>query len=273
MRYVPVNFSIQKKGRRSLKRKFFAIFKYKKVLYALFAVILFACCFYLEGRYLLTEAFYKNILKSPIYNVFTLKRISIEGINYLKEERVLKTLPIKQNDFIFKSSVTQIKDSLEKIDWIDAAFIKRTLPSNIFIKLTEKEPIALWYHNKNTKIVTKDGTVLLLDSLKHFKSLPVVYGSGAPEHAPFIIALLKKNQNILNRLSGIMRVRMRRWDVWIDDQAIQIKLPENNIKEAFERLNVLLKYPFIHASRVRIIDLRIPDQMVIRLNESIRGLS
>lgn len=198
---------------------------------------------------------------------FCLSDVLVEGRHNASIEKILKVVNVRRGDPLFAYDPYQIKAQLEEISWIRHATVKRQLPGIIFIQLDERQPVALWQHQQKHYLVDEQGVIISSDNLQSFDKLPIIVGSDAPVHAPHILHLLEKFPDLRKRLSALVRVGGRRWDLHLD-RTLQIKLPETKLEEALVRLDLLIKQKKINPTELSVVDLRVQNQMVMRLSPS-----
>lgn len=74
---------------------------------------------------------------------FRAKYIAIKGINKLSEQEVMKLAHIRLGVNILSVNLSKLEKKLQSHPWIAEADIRRGLPSNIHIKITEQKPLAV----------------------------------------------------------------------------------------------------------------------------------
>ncbi len=190
--------------------------------------------------------------------------VYVEGRTNTSLESVLDAAKVKTNAPILSYDIDTIRDNLLKVAWIKAATVQRRLPNMIYIRIVEREPLALWQRQGKHYLVDKDGVVIQSPIYETFKDLPIVIGDNAPAHTPKILNLLDRYVTVRKHLSAMVRIRDRRWDLTLD-KTIVVKLPEENPEEALAMLSILLDEKKINADDVLSVDLRIPKQSIIRL--------
>ena len=200
--------------------------------------------------------------------------IYIEGHDHVETQAI--TVALALDDYALDRHVpmlgldlTALQQQVESLRWIKRATITRQLPSTIHVAVIERVPFALWQLNDTLRLVDKSGIVIeesLVDNLHDFSAyahLPIVIGEDAPMHAPAILATLREEPLLFERVTSLMRIGNRRWNVMIDDQ-IAIYLPEHDPEKAWKRLAKLNFQENILQSNVKYIDLRIEDRVSIR---------
>jgi len=196
---------------------------------------------------------------------FQIEDVFIKGRQHTSPDVLAQAINAQRGQPIFAHDLDHLKENLEKIDWIKGVHIQRRLPDQLYIKITERLPIAIWQHQKTQYLVDRDGVVIHNVKLDQFQQLPLVIGPDAPMHTPKILTLLEKFPKIRERIKALTRIRQRRWDLTFKD-SILIKLSEEKPEESLARLSLLIEQEKINAGDVSMVDLRNPKQIVLRLS-------
>jgi cell division protein FtsQ len=189
--------------------------------------------------------------------------IYVEGRQHASQYQVLDAVHAKRGDPILAFNIEEIKDKLERVDWVRSAIVQRRLPNILFIQIIERKPIAVWHHQDTMYLVDNEGVAITPTSMEPFSGLPLIIGTDAPLYAPQILGVIEKFPEISKHLTSVTRVRERRWDLTIDER-ITVRLPETNIEEALGKLSLLLEQKKINANDITLVDLRVPKQIIIR---------
>ena len=195
---------------------------------------------------------------------FNIQDIMVTGRHFACSQKIVQAVNLKMGNPIFSNPLSHIKEELEKTPWVLKATVHRQLPHTLLIKLEERHPIAVWQHNKVHYLVDAEGVVISSDNLKEFSNLPIIVGGDAPLHAPKILLLLNSFPDIQKRITALVRVGGRRWDLQLDRKII-VKLPELKIEEAMNRLFMLVQKEKISAHNFSAVDLRLPNQIIMRV--------
>lgn len=123
--------------------------------------------------------------------------------------------------------------------------------------------MALWQRNQKLYLVSRAGKVIETADLGRYAKLLVIVGDNAPERAEALFDLLGQQPKLKDRVTAAVFVGKRRWNLRLDN-GIDVKLPEDNPAAAWSRLADLQGQYGLLEKDVRIIDLRLPDQVVLR---------
>jgi cell division protein FtsQ len=196
---------------------------------------------------------------------YSLRDLYVQGRTYAPQDQLLKAIGLSQGEAILRFTPFELKERLEQITWIEEAVVQRRLPGTLYIKIRERQPVAFWQHNKKHFLVDPQGVILSCDNIKPFEGLPVIVGDDAPVHAPNILKVLSQYPEVRQQVTALVRVGGRRWDIHLQNK-VQVKLPEGKADGALARLTTLLKKNKVNPAELAVIDLRLPDKLVMRLS-------
>jgi len=128
------------------------------------------------------------------------------------------------------------RERLMQIPWIAQATVERRLP----------------------------GTLLPDVNVLNFKQLPLVVGEGAPQAAPALLDALAAQPAIQKRVTAMVRVGDRRWDLYLTNQ-VEVLLPQGHETAALTRLALLDAEDRLLERPLVAIDMRQADKLIIRL--------
>ncbi len=225
------------------------------------------------------KAFEAAYEKTTLRMGFSVDDILLEGRQRVQKEEISKALDIKLGESILKFDPWAAKVRLEKIPWIRSSLVERRLPNLIYIRLSERHPIARWRHGHSINLIDDQGAVINLnkktshkkdDSLipQEFTNLPLFIGENAQEKASDFLKLVSSFPVVLKHLTASSLVGGRRWNIYLD-KTIEVRLPELEVKEALEVLTRFEKQDLIFARDVKMIDLRFLPKIIIRPQKEI----
>lgn len=206
--------------------------------------------------------------RSEVFTMFSealnlsLKEVYVEGQKIAKSEQIVEAVGYKIGHPILNIDIWDVKKRLEVVSFVKYAEVQRKLPDKLVIKIKEGVPSALWQHEGVIKILDEDGTIISKDDIKKFAYLPVITGEDAPIYLFDLFTIIKEDDNLFGKIVGIIRVGGRRWNIKFDDGLI-VKLPEENVLEAWKYLLKLYRTKRLFNRNIGIIDLRIKDKIFI----------
>jgi len=195
---------------------------------------------------------------------FRLEDVVVEGRMRTDKAQILRLLELERDKSLFSFNLPEAKTKLENISWVKAARVERQLPNTLFIRISEKEPVALWQNQGKTYLMDWDGELMETKEPHKYKSLLVVTGEQAPRHVGELLTLLEKFSDLKQRVTGATYLRSMRWDIRLDDK-VDVKLPEKEAERALAYLLDLTKHPHLMKQEIMTIDMRLPGKLIFRL--------
>jgi len=193
---------------------------------------------------------------------FVLQEITVTGAKYSNNDQIGKTLKLKHGMPIFSISLSDLKSRLEKIEWIRYAIVERELPNSIHISIVERTPIALGQKGKKLTLIDDEGSIINKFELKEHIHLPIIIGDGAEIYANSLIKMLETNPELFKRVNAVIMVSERRWNVRFDND-LEIKLPEEKMAEAWNKVIKLYQKNELFLPDIAVIDLRVENKIFV----------
>ncbi|WP_051432204.1 cell division protein FtsQ/DivIB [Rhodovibrio salinarum] len=202
----------------------------------------------------------------------TLDQVIVTGRERTQPDSILAALGIRQGGPILGFDPAQAKRRLENLPWVKAATVERRLPGTVRIALTERTPLALWQLDGRLSVIDHEGHRIDRTAPEAHTNLPLVVGPGAPEHAEKLLALLASEPEMNARVQAAVRVRDRRWNIVLRN-GVEVQLPAQTPARAWSRLAAVERKHGVLQRDVRMIDLRLPDRMVVRMSPGSKPMS
>jgi cell division protein FtsQ len=192
--------------------------------------------------------------------------IEVEGRHRASREAVLDALGIASGTPILAVDAAETKRRLETIAWVRSASVERRLPDVLYVRLIERQPLALWQRQGKLVLVDREGVVISGERPEAFADLVVLVGNDAPANGAALIDMLQGEKSLAGHVAAAVRVGGRRWNLRFDS-GIDVALPEEDAAGAWRRLAALEQSDGILERNVEMIDLRLPDRLVLRTPE------
>jgi cell division protein FtsQ len=198
----------------------------------------------------------------------TVDDIEVEGRSTTDTATILAALGAHAGTPTLAVNPARAKEQLEALPWVRSAVIERRLPGTIYVRLVERTPLAVWQHDGKQELIDRDGTVIPVSDLSRFAKLPtVVGGDQARRGAADLMDLLASEPDLASRVTAAVLVGDRRWNLRIDN-AIEVMLPEDDAASAWARLAKLERTSRLLQRDVQTVDMRLPDRLVMRVNDT-----
>jgi cell division protein FtsQ len=195
------------------------------------------------------------------------EEVLLEGRNYESARKITKALRINRGAPLLSVDIESTRRRLEGLPWIRVASVERQFPSTIRIRIEERRPLALWQRRNQLVLVDREGVVITSEKLSRFHDMLVLVGKDAPSHATALLSILSREPELESRVNAAVRVGARRWNIQMDN-GVYIRLPETNALSAWQRFARLERRHELLKQDLLSIDLRIPNQLIVRTNES-----
>lgn len=212
-----------------------------------------------------TQSAVAAVLEATARAGFRIDEITVAGRGRTPMDQLAAALGAGHGAPILAVNLQQAKDRLEALPSVKAAAVERRLPDSLHIAIVERQPIAIWQNNGQHMLVDKTGQVIP-GSIAGHEGLPLVVGDGAGIRADELLAMLDSEPTLAPRVKAAIRVGNRRWNLMIDDaqDGLEVRLPEDEADAAWHRLAELERTQGLSARQVRMVDLRVPDRMILK---------
>ncbi|MGE0153988.1 MAG: cell division protein FtsQ/DivIB [Reyranellaceae bacterium] len=201
----------------------------------------------------------------PQHAGMTLQDVTVEGRHLVSREAVLAALDINRGDPLLRFDPQQARSRLESIEWVEAAIVERRLPDGIYVRLKERNAVALWQRGADFILIDQQGRQVRTVDPNYYGHLPLIAGAGAPEHITALSLLLSEVPVIGRRVRAAVWVGQRRWNLTLDNM-VEVKLPEEDAASALKKLAELDANQQLLSRDLKSVDLRLPDRLVLQLN-------
>ncbi|MBP7709780.1 MAG: cell division protein FtsQ/DivIB [Rickettsiales bacterium] len=200
--------------------------------------------------------------------------INISGNIHVEKEQILEIVQRAQKEIIKNDSddyqpltrkiIEQIKAELP---WVHQVTIARSMPNSLNILIAEYVPIAIWQNEGEKYFTDKEGNLIPFEDLEEFKHMVILSGIGANIHAKSLFNIFTADENLSANVYSATWVSNRRWDIRFEN-GLLIKLPENNISDAWRRLIKIYNMPGSIVG-LKVIDLRVLDKVYLEYDDSV----
>jgi len=230
------------------------------VLFASFAIYLVAG----NNATRLVDSIGRGISSLGAEAGYTVQNVFAEGRRAVPSRTVLEALGVHRGSPLLAFDAEAARSRLEALDWIKSATVERRLPDTIVVRITERQPLALWQNAGKLVLIDREGAAFGASEVARFGHLPLVVGEGAPSEAPQLFDAMAVEPQLFKRVVAAIWVGGRRWNVRFDS-GLEARLPEGDIGAAWARLGTLIEERELLKRPVAAVDLRLGDRAVIRM--------
>ncbi|MDC1213207.1 FtsQ-type POTRA domain-containing protein [Rhodospirillales bacterium] len=194
---------------------------------------------------------------------FRVNEVMVSGRQQTEREILVKALNVARGAPILAFDIADAKRRVEALPWVRASTIERMLPDTILISIVEREPLALWQLDSKLHLIDAEGEVILNDGLENYSDLLMVVGNGAETEASALIALIGTEPALMQQVKAATWIGSRRWNVHLKGDIV-VRLPEDDAQSAWTRLAEYHKNHRVLDKNVTVLDLRIPDRLIVK---------
>lgn len=223
-----------------------------------------------------------NAISDKIYGTtanagYTVQTLYLEGRNRTPLNDINNALDIDKGSPILRLNLDEIRTRLEKIESIKYAAIERALPSTLYVRVVERDPVARWQFHEKISLVDDNGVVMTGLDLAPYKELPLIVGEGAPKNVANLLKILNSAPELSKRFSAAIWVGDRRWNIRLHHKNsrdgaeiadIEVRLPENEPENAWKELAEMQNKEQVLDRDIKVIDLRIAGRLFIKVPEA-----
>ena len=194
----------------------------------------------------------------------SVNQVLVQGRIETAPAAILSALDVHRGTPILAFDPEQARKALEQLPWIKSAVVERRLPDTLYVRITERKPIALWQNDHKMVVVDADGVVLTGRDLQRFARLPLLVGPDAPAHARAGLQLIASVPTLAPRITAMTWVGDRRWDLHFHD-GVDVRLPETGAAAALQELAALEQSKQLLERDIVAVDLRLADRLVVQV--------
>jgi cell division protein FtsQ len=195
---------------------------------------------------------------------YRLRQVIVEGRKNTPREVLLGSLGVHMGQPLLAIDPVDMKKRLQNLGWIRSVTVERRLPDALYVRITEDYPAAIWQQSGSFRLIDRDGHLISDVDVARFARLPVVVGADAPLHTADLLDMLAREPDLAGRVRGAAWVGERRWNLHFDN-GVDVKLPADSPQAAWSLLARLEREQSLLARDISVIDMRLPDRLVVRL--------
>ena len=204
---------------------------------------------------------------------FKVDEILVIGRRETAQKDLLAAVRLARGAPILAFDLQAARKRIEALPWIKTASVERMLPDTVLLNIEERQPLALWQHKGAFALIDYDGEVILKTGLERYSDLIVVVGRDAPGQAAELLKTLAAEPELMDQVKAAVRIGGRRWNLRLKND-IDVRLPEEDTAKAWARLAEYEKTHRVLERDVQILDLRIPDRLIVRkVRKPVKNLS
>lgn len=198
--------------------------------------------------------------------------ITIEGRLRTSKEDVLRVVELEKDENILEVDINKIRKKIEELPWVKRAIVsRRYFPNVIHISIVEKKVKSIWQYQEEFYPIDEDGKIIETEYIPQSDILQII-GEGAPDAINSLLSIIEQDKELFSRVKAANFISKRRWNLIFDDilTGVIVKMPEENIEDAWKKLIKLEKTKGLLKRKLTFIDLRLKNKVVVKIdNEEI----
>lgn len=221
-----------------------------------------------------------NKLMSAVYRISAehgmyVEDVIVEGNKRTSYDDLVMALNLSDNESILGINIEKLQSKIEQLTWVKSCVVKRSFfPNNILVNIEERRVKAIWEYEGRYYPVDEDGNVIEVEEYEPDAPILVLAGEGAPHHLAELLKAFKQDEELAAKIKAAVFVSNRRWDLVFGtkDNGIVVKLPEEGIDKAYQKISLLNKRQGIFKRKLTSFDLRYPNRIVVDIDKSVEDL-
>ncbi len=212
---------------------------------------------------LLTEIYNKTATAG-----WGLDDVTLEGREKTSKDDVLHVIGLKRGDNILEIDLKAVCEKVKTLPWVkEASVSRRYFPNVIHISIREKKVKSIWQYQNEFYPIDEDGKIIETEYVLQKNILQIV-GQGAPEHINSLLNIIENDKELFARVKVANFISGRRWNLIFDDvlNGITVKLPEEDVADAWKKLVKLDKTRGILKRKLTFIDLRLKNKVIVKIS-------
>ncbi|MFT8444671.1 cell division protein FtsQ/DivIB, partial [Acetobacter orientalis] len=160
-----------------------------------------------------------NVVKKAPLRITSIK---VDGAQLTSDTAINHALGVAVGDPVLNFSVSDARDRLNALPFIDHVTVERHLSGEIDVHITERPPFAVWQHQGHFVLIDRQGNRVPDQGMtgkdaEAFTKLPLVVGEGANEPAAALIDAMSQEPEVRSHVTAAVRVSDRRWNLTLRD--------------------------------------------------------
>ncbi|MCC0047692.1 MAG: cell division protein FtsQ/DivIB [Tepidamorphaceae bacterium] len=214
-----------------------------------------------------TEAFGNGVLRivdqTAAASGLRITSVEISGNKVIDNEAILDTAGLTPGGSLLGIDANRARQRLEALPWIASARVQKLFPDTLAVDVVEREPFAVWQHDGEFHVIDRTGIKLRPSSIGQLPDLPIVVGKGAADGAAILFSQLARYPEVGKHVIASVRIADRRWSLHLD-RGIEVKLPEEHVEAALERLAQLQRSDELLKRDIDLVDMRFDGRVFVR---------
>mgnify|MGYP001172157793 FL=1 len=192
----------------------------------------------------------------------TLNEVWVTGLNNELKENIIKAVKYNIGDYVNIIDIKRIKERIDELNWIESSKVIIYPHGIMEIIVEEYIPFAIYYDTEKYFLINKNGYKFIEIYKKQYPNFFEITGKDSLDAINNLKDLVYYIYSSNLNLDKATRIDSRRWDLYFKND-MHIKLPADNSLSVLKKF-INFDYNNIEFKNINIIDLRIPDRMILK---------
>jgi len=208
--------------------------------------------------------------------VFTVRRVTVEGADYLDEKKIVEKAGVPEGVNIFTVDVAGVSETLKRSFTAEDFVVFRRLPDTITIRVKERVPVAL-LNSRKLVGVDREGVPLPHIGAAMAESLPIITGVGDIASLSDSVArkrlvkglrlldrISKESPSVYNRISELNVSNLSEMGITLIDSGLEVIIGESDWERKIPILENVIEKFTAGGNAVKAVDIRFAERVFVR---------
>ena len=192
---------------------------------------------------------------------FRVEKVQFNTTQYLDEVTKSKVIELILNKNLFFLDKKELIKILYQNKWVKKIEINQKLPDTIFINITEYRPLAYYELNKDIYILNSGYVPLAINNSIDISALIRLKNVEDLKKFKIFYEIISNQSIFFSELKEVHYIYDNRWNVVLKNNQI-IKFGNYDLKEQIKYVDFFAK-----EKKIRVLDLRIKDRLVVNYDK------
>lgn len=192
-----------------------------------------------------------------------LDQVAVTGHRFTPERDIYEALDLARSRYLAGFDVAAARGRIEALPWIETAEVTRVYPSQLDVRVVERNAFAVWRHEGREVLIDRTGRFLQTIPAGSITHLPVVAGEAADKETAALMLVLARFAPLAEGMRIAERVNGRRWRLELRN-GTRIDLPADGESLALTELSQSVDLAALADGRAEIVDVRAPARIAMR---------
>jgi len=208
--------------------------------------------------------FFGNTLINQFFSSYPIKTVKVIGeFRFIERQKLEKVLNIYLTDNFFQVDLDNVKEKAEALPWIEQAWVKKSWPDTVELKLQERKPLAKWGKGQ---LISERKEIFDGERVNQLGVLPVLYG--ADDYASLVVDRYLEMKSLFATVGlDIKTIELEErfsWRVALSEGITLVIGEERCLEKLKGFVGLYQKMPEVDRPYIKQVDLRYDNGLAIK---------